>query len=241
MYWIEMMKTHAISRRALLSGMGVLALSACTGTSFNQVAGGNLGNGFGEATSNNTLVMNGSAPALSHLGGRFAAEVPTTINFAFNSSELDGAARAVLDEQANFMRTFPEVRFSVYGHTDKVGSNGANQALGRRRAQAAVAYLSTRGISTSRLEALVSFGETRPLVATQGPERANRRTVTEVAGFVDGHPLVLDGKYGQIVYRRYVGGAAGPASARSVAESAAAPAGTGLSAGGSAAPAAATN
>ena len=34
---------------------------------------------------------------------------------------------------------------------------------------------------SGRLEALVSQGETQPLVATQSPERANRRTVTDVA------------------------------------------------------------
>jgi peptidoglycan-associated lipoprotein len=39
------------------------------------------------------------------------------------------------------------VRFRVFGHTDKVGSNGYNQKLGLRRAQAAVAYLSSLGIS----------------------------------------------------------------------------------------------
>lgn len=226
------MKRQAVSRRALISGLGLAALSACTGTRFNSVAGSGLDDAaFGGPTMQNMLVMTGSAPALGHLGARFAAEVPTTINFAFNSAQLDASARAVLDRQASFMRAFPEARFSVYGHTDKVGSSGYNDRLGRARARAAVAYLAARGVATSRLEALVSFGEARPLVPTQSPERANRRTVTEVAGFVSDHPLVLDGKYAQIVYRRYVGGAAGPASAANVATAAAAPAGGGQSAG----------
>ena len=41
----------------------------------------------------------------------------------------------------------------------------------------------------------MSFGETRPVIATDGPEEANRRTVTEVSGFVKRHPNILDGKY----------------------------------------------
>ena len=65
-------------------------------------------------------------------------------------------------------------------------------------------YLTTRGISRSRLEAVASFGETQPLIVTQGRERRNRRTVTEVSGFVKSHPTVLDGKYAQIIYRDYV-------------------------------------
>ena len=68
----------------------------------------------------------------------------------------------------------------------------------------------TAGISTSRLEAVVSFGETQPLIVTQGRERRNRRTVTEVSGFVSGHPNVLDGKYAQIIYRDYVRSAEAP-------------------------------
>ncbi|UWQ17531.1 OmpA family protein [Jannaschia sp. M317] len=199
------MKTAPITRRFLVAGLGLSALGACTGTRFNNPAGSSIDEGaFGNPTMQNMLVMNGSAEAVSHLGGRFAATVPTTINFAFNSAALDATARSVLDQQAHFIRQFPEVRFSVYGHTDAVGSAGYNEGLGRRRAQAAVNYLATKGISSSRLAALVSFGETRPLVPTQSRERANRRTVTEVAGFVAGNPLVLDGKYAQIVYRRYV-------------------------------------
>ncbi len=106
--------------------------------------------------------------------------MPDTINFAFNSAELSDEARSILQKQANFIKQFPEVRFRVFGHTDKVGSNGYNQRLGLRRAQAAVAYLSSLGISRSRLEAVVSYGETKPLIATNEAEVRNRRTVTEV-------------------------------------------------------------
>ncbi|SFI88149.1 OmpA family protein [Jannaschia pohangensis] len=206
------MKKQNFTRRAIVGALGLSALGACTGTKLNNVAGAEIDEGtFGNPTMQNMLVMSGEVSAISHLGSRFAAEVPTTINFAFNSASLDGTARGILDQQANFIRQFPEVRFSVYGHTDKVGSAAYNQNLGRRRAQAAVSYLVQRGISRSRLDALVSFGEERPVVPTNGQERANRRTVTEVAGFVAGNPLVLDGKYGQIVYRRYTGRFTAPA------------------------------
>jgi peptidoglycan-associated lipoprotein len=51
---------------------------------------------------------------------------------------------------------------------------------------------------------VASFGETRPLVDTQDRERRNRRTVTEVTGFVKNHPTLLDGKYASVIYREYV-------------------------------------
>jgi outer membrane protein OmpA-like peptidoglycan-associated protein len=204
---MAMTKTNH-TRRLVLSGLGLGLLGGCTGTLLNDVAGASVDEGgFGAPTMQNMAAMS-SGQAVGVLGGRFAAAVPTTINFAFNSAQLSPEAQRVLDQQADFMRRFPEVRFSVYGHTDLVGSSDYNQALGRRRAEAAVAYLGTRGIPRSRLDALVSFGESRPVEATDGRSRANRRTVTEVAGFVQGNGLVLDGKYAQIVYRSYVAGAA---------------------------------
>ena len=67
-----------------------------------------------------------------------------------------------------------------------------------------MAYLATQGISRKRLEAVVSYGESQPLIVTQGRERRNRRTVTDVSGFVGTHPVVMDGKYAEVVYREYV-------------------------------------
>ncbi|MFZ5962127.1 OmpA family protein [Thalassococcus sp. BH17M4-6] len=165
---------------------------------------------FGNATMNNTMIMNGDKQYTYDLSQRFASEVMTTVNFAFNSAVLDAGARDTLREQATWIRQFPEVRFRVYGHTDKVGGNSYNKALGLKRAQAVVHFLSTQGISTSRLEAVVSFGETQPLIVTEGKERRNRRTVTEVSGFVSGHPNVLDGRYAEIIYRDYVRSAEAP-------------------------------
>ncbi|MCE8545300.1 OmpA family protein [Ruegeria pomeroyi] len=159
---------------------------------------------FGNATLNNTQMMNGERSYAQVLADRFAREVPTQINFAFDSAELDATAQQVLTLQADWIRQFPEVRFRVYGHTDAVGSSGYNKSLGMRRARAVVSFFASRGISRSRLEAVVSYGETQPLVPTSERERRNRRTVTQVSGFVDGHQNLLDGKYAQVVYREYI-------------------------------------
>jgi outer membrane protein OmpA-like peptidoglycan-associated protein len=153
---------------------------------------------------NNTLIMMGDAEVTVALNNRFQAEVPTMINFDFNSDVLDAEAQAILREQANWILQFPEVRFRVYGHTDLVGSAAYNQALGLRRAQAAVRFLEAQGISRSRLEAVASFGKTRPLVNTTAPNRENRRTVTEVSGPARGKSAPLDGKYAAVIYRDYV-------------------------------------
>ncbi len=188
-------------KSATLALTALFALAACD----SKIIGSDVDEGgFGNSTMNNYLVQTGQINPVQALGERFAREVPSTITFPFNSAQLTPEARAVLDRQANFIRQFPEVRFRVFGHTDLVGSDGYNRALGQRRAEAVVAYFASRGLSRSRLEALVSYGETRPVIATPGPEQANRRTVTEVSGFVARHPTILDGKYAEVIFREYV-------------------------------------
>ncbi|MDT8856990.1 OmpA family protein [Paracoccaceae bacterium Fryx2] len=187
--------------RHLVVGLALLALTGCV----NRELGTDEQNGdFGNSTMNNTMIMSGERTYTSTLANRFASEVPSTITFAFNSATLDESARATLRQQANWIRQFPEVRFRVYGHTDLVGSEAYNRALGLRRAKAVVSYFSSLGISRSRLEAIASFGKTQPVVQTTGPEQRNRRTVTEVSGFVSSHPTVLNGKYAAIIYRDYL-------------------------------------
>lgn len=206
----------------LLLSAGLTALGACSketniARTFYSEAGSEIETrDFGNATMNNTLVQQGEKSYVIDLTRRFAAEVPNTVNFAFDSSVLDGEAQAALMRQADWIRQFPEVRFRVYGHTDLVGSNAYNKALGLRRAKAVVAFLSAQGISRSRLEAVASFGETQPLVYVQSPERRNRRTVTEVSGFVAKNPLVLNGKYAEIIWREYVSSAVPPHTVDSV-------------------------
>ncbi len=197
----------------VLTAVALTALSACarndpTQSSFFREAGSALDNGgFGNATMNNVLAQTNDASYRINLQHRFSAEVQSTINFAFNSTVLDEQARAALRQQAGWINQFPEVHFKVYGHTDLVGSTAYNRRLGLARAQAAVLYLESQGVSRSRLEAVVSFGETQPLIVTEGQERRNRRTVTEVAGFIQNNPLVLNGKYAEIIFREYVSSA----------------------------------
>jgi outer membrane protein OmpA-like peptidoglycan-associated protein len=215
MYWTDQM-THAAASplKIAISSLGLFVVLGCAPSSdpvytqFYREAGALTDTGyFGDATQNNRLVMTGERQFTFDLANRFASEVTSTVNFAFNSTQLDGNAQAILRQQANWIRQFPEVRFRVYGHTDAVGSDASNRRLGQRRANEVVHFLTTQGISRSRLEAVVSYGETQPLIVTQGRERQNRRTVTEVNGFVSRHPTVLDGKYAQIIYRDYVASA----------------------------------
>ncbi|MBI1219027.1 MAG: OmpA family protein [Rhodobacteraceae bacterium] len=192
--------------RMILIGAGLLALAGCVGE--GEVGSSMSQSGFGQATATNIGIETGQLSYAVDLSRRFASEVPNTVNFEFDSATLDEGARVTLRKQADWIRQFPEVRFRVFGYTDEVGSEAYNKGLGMRRAQAVVAFLSTQGISRARLEAVVSYGKTQPLIDVPTPERRNRRALTDVSGFVKGSPLVLDGKYADIIYRSYVESAA---------------------------------
>lgn len=199
----------SIKLKPLLAASSVLALLAACADGYQGVVSGSAGDFinegyFGSPTAHNTGVQNGDINWVVDLAKRFGQEVPNTVNFAFNSAQLDANSRAILTEQARWIAQFPEVRFRVFGHTDLVGSNAYNKRLGMRRARAVVNYLVGQGISRSRLEAVVSYGETQPLVQTETREQRNRRTVTEVSGFVARHPTVLEGKYAEVIQREYV-------------------------------------
>lgn len=190
----------------------MLGLSACTtemgGNTFNAPAGHQLTDGFGRATANNIAVQNAKLQRemVKDLTRLFASQVPATINFAFNSAKLDGAATAALSQQAAWIKAHPAITFRVFGHTDKVGGNAFNQRLGARRARAAVNFLISQGVSRKKVEAVVSYGETRPLVLTEQQNQQNRRTVTEVKGFYNPNGSgLLDGKYAVRIYRSYTG------------------------------------
>ena len=144
---------------------------------------------------------------LIDLGRDFSANSTDTVTFAFNSAQLDSAARSALDSQIRWLKANKDVRMTIVGHTDLVGSRGYNKGLGLRRARAALRYMNRRGISRKRLAAIASRGELEPVVDTTARERRNRRTVTTVSGLVRNYVgFGLDGVYSARVYDTFQAG-----------------------------------
>jgi outer membrane protein OmpA-like peptidoglycan-associated protein len=121
---------------------------------------------------------------LIDLNVKFRQDVEPVVTFDFDKAVLRADARAILDRQADWIKRYPNLRFSVFGHTDLVGSLDYNFDLAKRRADTTLAYLLSRGVKQDQLEAIVSFGKTQPMIETRRREERNRRTVTEVAGYL---------------------------------------------------------
>ena len=101
--------------------------------------------------------------------------------FEYDSVELSEAARLTLQRQAEWLRRYPDVSFTVEGHADERGTREYNLALGDRRANTTKNFLAAQGVATSRLRT-ISYGKERPEV--QGSDEdgyaQNRRAVSVV-------------------------------------------------------------
>ncbi|MBM3778683.1 MAG: OmpA family protein [Acidimicrobiia bacterium] len=103
------------------------------------------------------------------------------VHFDFDRYNLKPEAIKILDQAAQTLAENPELRVTIEGHCDSIGTVEYNLALGTRRSTAARDYLVSRGVAASRLET-VSYGEERPKAdnATAEGRALNRRAALVV-------------------------------------------------------------
>jgi len=99
------------------------------------------------------------------------------IFFDFDKSELKEASFPELKRVIKLMNDNPDMRISIEGHTDDIGTVEYNIGLSQRRADAVVKYLTDNGIDPGRLETK-GWGKSKPLVSNDdevGGRAINRR------------------------------------------------------------------
>ncbi len=104
---------------------------------------------------------------------RFEGE---SIYFDFDKSFIKPEYRSVLEEKAQFLKDYPDIRVRIEGNCDERGTNEYNLALGERRSNSAKGFLTSLGVSADRIE-MISYGEERPLFTGHNEEAwsQNRR------------------------------------------------------------------
>ncbi len=88
-------------------------------------------------------------------------KVLETVYFDYDMSDLSDATRAVLQANAEWLKSNAVRVVRIEGHCDERGTVEYNLALGQRRAAAVRDYLGSLGVDTSRLRT-VSYGKERP-------------------------------------------------------------------------------
>lgn len=101
------------------------------------------------------------------------AALKDVVYFSFDSSDLDEASRAALEENAQWMKEDASRVLTIEGHTDEVGTTDYNLALGERRARVTKDYLVRMGVDGARIQ-IITYGEERP---AGSEDSLNRRSV----------------------------------------------------------------
>ncbi|MFK7828566.1 MAG: OmpA family protein [Congregibacter sp.] len=98
------------------------------------------------------------------------------LGFAFDSYQLDAKSRSALDAAIPVLRSNSQVKMDIVGHTDNTGPEAYNEILSEKRAQAALDYLVSRGVTQGQLRA-VGRGESNPVASnsTEDGRSRNRR------------------------------------------------------------------
>jgi len=97
--------------------------------------------------------------------------------FDFDSDVIKEENFANLDAIADFLKEYDNIKVTVEGHTDNVGSEEYNKGLSERRAEAVGDYLINKGIDGSRITT-EGFGFAKPVASndTEEGQAQNRRT-----------------------------------------------------------------
>ena len=114
-----------------------------------------------------------TAPSESSADEKQLASLEDVVYFEFDSSDLDDAARASLEENAKWMKEDASRVLTIEGHTDEAGTTDYNLALGERRARITKEYLVRLGVENARVQ-IITYGEERP---AGSEDSLNRRSV----------------------------------------------------------------
>lgn len=118
----------------------------------------------------------GTGIEVDRRGDDIVLNMPSSVTFGFDSSDLTNSARNALNDVAQILTQYTDTRVNIAGHTDSTGNADYNQRLSERRAEAVGNYLAQSGVTRNRLN-MTGYGQTQPVAsnATEDGRAQNRR------------------------------------------------------------------
>ena len=131
------------------------AIGAAVGTAVGAGTGAIIGNKMDKKAEELAALENAQVETVTDVNGLKAIKVTfdSGILFDFNKSTLKPEAKSDLAKFASEMADMPETNFTIYGHTDNVGSAEVNKKVSTQRANNVATYLKKQGIAGDRIYA----------------------------------------------------------------------------------------
>jgi OOP family OmpA-OmpF porin len=102
------------------------------------------------------------------------------INFDTGKADIKPESMRIVDQIAKLLKDNPDLKVSVEGHTDNVGTPQSNRLLSESRAKSVMNTVVKSGVAASRLSA-VGWGQEKPVADNRNEDgRAKNRRVEVV-------------------------------------------------------------
>jgi OmpA-OmpF porin, OOP family len=99
------------------------------------------------------------------------------VNFDFGKSIIRDESRPIIEQVVKMLKSNPELKLSIEGHTDNVGNPASNKTLSEERAKSVAAEIVSQGIAVERLSSS-GHGQDKPISENNSEEgRAKNRRV----------------------------------------------------------------
>jgi outer membrane protein OmpA-like peptidoglycan-associated protein len=161
--------------------VGHAAGSTATGAIIGAAVGGAAGAIIGHQMDKQAEELQQNIPGavVQRVGEGITVTFASGLLFDFDSDAVRGEASHNLNTLAESLEKYDNSDLLIVGHTDDVGTEGYNQGLSERRADAAADYLRSRGVRRSIRT--VGRGEDEPIASNASEDGRSKNRRVEVA------------------------------------------------------------
>jgi outer membrane protein OmpA-like peptidoglycan-associated protein len=101
------------------------------------------------------------------------------IYFEFGSANINAESKKNLEKWVLLLKSQKNIKISIEGHTDNVGSEAFNKILSEKRVAIVKQFLVARGIKAERVK-IIGFGEAHPIETNETDEGRSKNRRVEI-------------------------------------------------------------
>lgn len=169
----------SVAGAAVGAGVGKLLGNVAVGAIAGAAVGGTTGALIGKKMDKQAAELEaqlGQNADVERIGEGIKVTFESGILFQTNKADLNTSSKDALTKFAKTLSDYPDTNIMIYGHTDNTGTDGINQPLSERRANAVKVFLVNAGVGSPRITTQ-GMGSSSPVATndTEAGRQQNRR------------------------------------------------------------------